>query len=92
MIFCLSAYLFVFPSSCLAHPPLRNRGLKTISNERVIVMTESCNKAIATIGDIMYQMLSLKKSAPWFQPHEIITPQLLLSNGTNPSKINPTCP
>ena len=46
------------------HPPARKRGLKTISNERAMVITASCSKTMATTGAMMYQTLFLKNKAP----------------------------
>ena len=45
--------------SPISHPS-RNRGLKISSSEREIRTSESCSRQMATIGDMMYQRLSVK--------------------------------
>ena len=50
--------------SLVLHHPSLSRGLKTSSSEREIITSESCRREMATIGERMYQRLSLKKIAP----------------------------
>ena len=69
----------------------RSRGLKTSSNERVMVINASWKSAMARMGAMMYQMLSLEKIAPRTQANWIITLQLPVEIGTKPRTTYPAC-